>query len=109
MRTAAAAFASLALWRVAVGADVISTSGFSSCSSGDSTITVQTLDISFDRSTNIITFDVAGNSAVEQDVKASLVVTAYGVNVYNKTFDPCAADTKVDQLCPGKCPVATAY
>lgn len=109
MRTANAVFASLALWRVAVGADVISTNGFSSCSSGDSTITVQNLDISFDRTTNKITFDVAGKSDVEQDVTASLVVQAYGVNVYNQTFDPCAEDTKVDQLCPGKWPVATGY
>lgn len=109
MRTVNAVFAFLALWRVAVGADVISTNGFSSCSSGGSTITVENLDISFDRTTNKITFDVAGKSDVEQDVTASLIVQAYGVNVYNQTFDPCAEDTKVDQLCPGKCPVATGY
>jgi len=97
-----ASLASWALFHVALGADVISTNGFSSCGSSDSTIQVQNLDIAFDRSTNKITFNVAGKSDIEQDVTASLIVQAYGMNVYNQTFDPCADGTKVDQLCPGK-------
>lgn len=101
MRPAIAALASLALCGSALGADIISTDGFSNCGSSDSTIQVHNVDISFDRSTNTITFDVSGTSNVEQDVTASLIVEAYGIKVYNQTFDPCAADTKVDQLCPG--------
>lgn len=101
MRTVLATVVSLALCGSALGADVISTNGFSNCNKGDSTIRVNKLDISFDRATNEITFDVSGTSDVSQDVTASLVVTAYGVNVYNETFDPCAEETKVDQLCPG--------
>lgn len=100
MRRAILALASLALCSSALAGDIISTNGFSTCQSGDSTIQVQNVDISFDRSTNKITFNVAGKSDIEQNVVASLVVQAYGVQVYNQTFDPCAADTKVDQLCP---------
>ena len=102
MRTAPTVLAALALLREAFAADIISTSGFSSCGNSDASIQVQNLDISFDRSTNKLTFNVAGHSDVEQDVTASLIVTAYGVSVYNQTFDPCAEDTKVDQLCPGE-------
>ncbi|KAK5085342.1 hypothetical protein LTR05_004626 [Lithohypha guttulata] len=100
MRTGFTASVLLALLGRVLAADIISTSGFSSCGAGDSSIQVQNVDISFDRSTNKITFNVAGNSAVSQDVIASLVVEAYGTKVYNQTFDPCADDTKVDQLCP---------
>ncbi|KAK5956892.1 hypothetical protein OHC33_002381 [Knufia fluminis] len=100
MKTAAAVLASLALLRGAFGADVISTNGFSSCGSADSSITVQNLDISFDKNTNKITFNVVATSKVEQDVTASLVVEAYGMNVYNQTFDPCSEETKVEQMCP---------
>lgn len=82
-------------------ANILSTNGFQSCNKNvDSTITVQRLDIAFDRATNMITFDVAGTSTVQQQVSASLSVTAYGIPVYNNSFDPCAAATKVDQLCP---------
>ena len=102
MKTALA-IVSLAIVGGVFGADIISTNGFSSCSTGDSAIQVQNLDISFDKSTNKIKFNIAGSSSKSQDVTASLVVTAYGQQVYNQTFDPCAADTKVDQLCPGMC------
>lgn len=85
----------------AIGADILTTNGFSICSTADSAITVQNLDISFDRSTNKIVFDVQGTSARSQEVTATLIVEAYGKSVYNNTFDPCAAGTKVDQLCPG--------
>lgn len=34
-------------------------------------------------------------------LQAILNVTAYGKQVYTKTFNPCAADTLVQQLCPG--------
>lgn len=87
---------------------MISTNGFSSCGSADSSITVQNLDISFDKNTNKITFNVVATSKVEQDVTASLVVEAYGMNVYNQTFDPCSEETKVEQMCPGEYPVVVS-
>ncbi len=85
-----------------LASDILKTSGVSDCNNGTSTIKVNNVDISFDKSTNNIQFDVSGTSTQVQYVTADLIVTAYGVQVYQKDFDPCAADTKVSQLCPGK-------
>ena len=82
--------------------DVLQTNGYSSCLTGSSDITVNKLDISFDRTTKKIKFDVSGTNSKEQKVMATLLVNAYGRSVYNKTFNPCEGDTKVDQLCPGR-------
>ncbi len=90
-----------ALPTTVLGADILKTSGFTTCLD-KSTITVDKLDVQYDRSGNTVTFDVAGSSAKEQNVTASLIVTAYGKQVYQKDFDPCAEDTKVQQLCPGR-------
>ena len=81
--------------------DILQTSGFTSCIS-NAEIQVTALNIAFDRSTKQITFDVAGTSAQVQNVTASLVVTAYGNQVYQKDFNPCDAATEVPELCPGK-------
>jgi len=83
-----------------LGADVLKTNGFSLCSD-NSDIKVNKLDMSFDRSTKKIVFDVAGSSAKEQKVRATLIVKAYGKEVYRNEFNPCDDGTKVDQLCPG--------
>jgi hypothetical protein len=82
--------------------DILKTSGVSDCNNGTSTIKVNNVDISFDRSTNNIDFDVSGTSEQVQYVTAELIVKAYGVQVYQKEFDPCDSDTRVDQLCPGR-------
>lgn len=81
--------------------DILKTQGFTTCLD-NSTITVTNLDIQYDRSAGTITFDVGGASSRTQEVMASLTVTAYGKEVYKKDFNPCANDTKVTQLCPGK-------
>ena len=81
--------------------DVLKTNGFSSCLDGPSDIKVNKLDITFDRSTKKVKFDVSGTNEKEQKVMATLTVDAYGKNVYNRTFNPCDGDVKVDQLCPG--------
>lgn len=81
--------------------DILKTQGFTSCMD-NSTITVTNLDIQYDRSAEAITFDVGGASSRTQEVMASLTVTAYGKEVYKKDFNPCANDTKVTQLCPGR-------
>ena len=81
--------------------DILRTSGFTTCID-DAEIKVNALNIQFDRSTKQITFDVGGSSAKAQNVTASMSVTAYGKQVYQKDFNPCDAATKVDQLCPGK-------
>lgn len=84
-----------------VGTDILKTTGFTTCLD-NSTITVTNLNVSYDRVAGAVTFDVAGTSSKRQNVTAALTVTAYGKQVYQKTFNPCDTDTKVDQLCPGK-------
>ena len=79
--------------------DVLKTDGFTTCID-DSAIKVQRLNISFNRATQKVVFDVAGTSAKEQKVMASLSVSAYGKKVYSKDFNPCEDTTKVLQLCP---------
>ena len=101
-RASVVALTSLAFLPSVLGSDILRTNGFSNCNNGTSTLTVNNVDIAFDKNTNKIDFDVSGTSSKEQFVTADLVVTAYGIKVYNNSFDPCAADTKVDQLCPGK-------
>lgn len=101
MRLSLRAASCLVLAGSTAWADRITTNGFQSCDkSGSSTVTVQKLDLAFDRATNLITFDVAGVSTIQQEVTASLLITAYGVPVYNNSFDPCASNSRVAQLCP---------
>ena len=68
----------------------------------DSDIIVTTLNIQYDRTTQQVIFDVAGTSSKIENVTAALYVTAYGKQVYQKTFNPCDEGSKVDQLCPGE-------
>lgn len=84
--------------------DVLKTNGYSSCLNGTSDITVDKLDIEFDRTTKKVKFDVAGSNGKQQKVMAKIIVKAYGIEVYNNQFDPCNEGTKVDQLCPGRFP-----
>lgn len=84
----------------ALAGDVLKTNGYSSCLSGASDIKVNKLDIEFDRSTKKVVFDVSGTNEKEQNVMATLIVNAYGKEVYRNEFDPCKGDNKVDQLCP---------
>lgn len=81
--------------------DILKTTGFTSCID-NSEISVTALNIKYDRSTQQITFDVAGSSAKEENVTASLYVSAYGRQVYQRDFNPCDDDSKVPQLCPGE-------
>ena len=59
---------SLGLVGLAAAADVLSTSGFSECGNGAQDVTVSQFDLSFDRDTKQLTFDVAGLSKVSQNV-----------------------------------------
>lgn len=84
----------------AADSNVISTQGFQSCMP-NSTIKVERMNVQFDRSTNRVTFDVAGESGEAQNVTASLEISAYGKQIYQKDFDPCATEVHVPELCPG--------
>ena len=83
--------------------DVLKTTGYSSCLE-DSEVKVNKLDLEFDKDTKKIKFDVSGTSLKEQKIMATLIVNAYGKEVYRNEFDPCGDSTKVDQLCPGTNP-----
>lgn len=85
----------------ALAGDILKTNGYSSCLTGTADITVHKLDIEFDRSTKKVKFDVSGTNEKEQKVMATLIVNAYGKEVYRNEFNPCDSGTKVDQLCPG--------
>jgi len=79
--------------------DVLTSSGFTNCI-GDASIKVNHASIKFSKSTGNVTFDASGTSTKSQKVKANLLVTAYGVQVFQKDFDPCDSSTYVQQLCP---------
>ncbi|KAF4311637.1 hypothetical protein GTA08_BOTSDO12761 [Botryosphaeria dothidea] len=88
-----------ALPAVVLAGDVLTTNGFTTCLNNAS-IEITKMDVTYNRKTNKVVFDVAGTSTAEQKVMASLVVSAYGKEVYSKSFNPCDEDNKVDQLCP---------
>jgi Transient receptor potential (TRP) ion channel/ML-like domain len=67
---------------------------------GTADITVQKMNIQYNRATQKVTFDVGGMSTKVQNVTASLTVLAYGQQVYQKSFNPCDPSTPVAQLCP---------
>ncbi len=81
--------------------DVLETTGFSTCNA-NADVKVQKVDIKYNNADKTVSFDVAGSSNKEQNVTATLNVTAYGTQIYSNSFDPCAASTFVKQLCPGK-------
>jgi len=93
--TAAALFSSLPAG--VFGADVLTTSSFSTCLD-DSVIDVKALDVSYDKNSHLLTFNVDGESKTAQNVTAKIVVTAYGKEVYTKTFSPCEQGMK--EMCP---------
>ncbi|MCJ1295798.1 hypothetical protein MMC34_007362 [Xylographa carneopallida] len=90
--------AGLSLSNVLAG-NVLSSSGFTNCEN-NATITVNNANVEFDRSSLTVIFDVSGTSSAQQKVIADLTVSAYGNQVYQKTFNPCDAATFVGQLCP---------
>ncbi|OJD17804.1 hypothetical protein AJ78_02103 [Emergomyces pasteurianus Ep9510] len=79
-------------------ADVLENNGFTTCLD-NSNIKVEKVNLRFDRATSTFNFNVAGSSAKTQNVTAELVVDAYGQKI-TQEFNPCAEETRVDQLCP---------
>lgn len=98
-------------WKVVVAAtalvsgvmaeNVLKTSGFLDCGT-EPDISVQKLDLTYNHDTKLITFDLAGEneSKTPRNVSASLRVVAYGQDIYDDTFNPCAKDNLIKQLCP---------
>ncbi|KAK6505024.1 hypothetical protein TWF481_006956 [Arthrobotrys musiformis] len=92
------AFALFGALQVQAANDVLSTSGFASCGTSDSDIVVRNFMVEYDRSNMTVKFNVAGESKRQQEVTAELVVTAYGKEVYRRSFDPC--ENNIPFLCP---------
>ncbi|KAI0014260.1 TRP-domain-containing protein [Xylariaceae sp. FL0662B] len=82
-----------------LGDDLLVTTGFTNCEAG-SAIEVQKVDIQYNNNDKTVVFDIAGTSSKEQNVTATLSVTAYGEDVYTNSFNPCDATTFVDAFCP---------
>ncbi|KAF2773734.1 TRP-domain-containing protein [Teratosphaeria nubilosa] len=82
-----------------LGGDVLSSTGYTSCQT-NATVQVTALNVTYHRNTRVIVFDVAGYSTRVQNVTADLVVTAYGEQVYTKSFDPCDSQYNLTQICP---------
>ena len=82
-----------------LAANTLSSSGLTNCEP-DADIKVNKANIQFDRDSGYIDFDVSGTSKKPQNVTASLVVTAYGSQVYSNSFDPCDPAKKIEKLCP---------
>ncbi|KAL5118486.1 hypothetical protein ACEQ8H_003662 [Pleosporales sp. CAS-2024a] len=80
--------------------DILKTDGYSSCLNGTAEIKVNRLNIEFNRATKQVVFDVSGTNEKEQKVMATLMINAYGRQVYKQPFNPCDDSTKVTQLCP---------
>ena len=92
MRPSRGATALSLLWLSALpvgvlGADILGTTGFSSCMD-NAEIQVETLNVQYDRNTGKVVFDIAGKSKVSQKVEAIMLVTAYGKTVYENSFNP---------------------
>lgn len=97
----AAALATLGFLPIqALASDILKTDGFESCLE-NSDIKVDRVSFLYDRSISQASFDLAGTSPKEEAVIISLVIYAYGKEVYKKDFDPCIAGSKIEQLCPG--------
>lgn len=54
-------------------------------------------DLSYDKTTNVLTFGLVGSSTTSENVTLDVSVSAYGFT-FNKTFSPC--DLNVVELCP---------
>ncbi|KAI1092738.1 TRP-domain-containing protein [Rostrohypoxylon terebratum] len=94
-----AAILATALASGVLGDDLLVTSGFTNCED-DSPIRVQKADISYNNADKTVVFDVVGTSSKQQNVTATLSVTAYGQDVYTNSFNPCEAGSYIQQLCP---------
>ncbi|KAK9389449.1 hypothetical protein V1515DRAFT_593312 [Lipomyces mesembrius] len=88
----------LATSRFVQADSIIGTSTFYTCDGINATVIVSKFSVSYSKQTQNITFDLAGTSTEQQNVTATISVSAYGNHLFNYTFDPCDYDIK--PLCP---------
>ncbi|KAL6904344.1 TRP domain-containing protein [Trichoderma evansii] len=82
-----------------MGDQILTTTGFTDCGSLPS-VTIHQLSVTYDNNARTVTFDIEGVSTISENVTASLDVTAYGVNAFTNSFDPCDPKSLVNELCP---------
>lgn len=88
-----------ALPATVLAGDVLETTGFSTCVS-DPQVQVTAFNVQYNKNTRNLVFDLAGTSKVSQKVTADLVVSAYGKQIYTRSFDPCSLG--LSEICPGR-------
>ncbi|KAK7207330.1 hypothetical protein BZA70DRAFT_10070 [Myxozyma melibiosi] len=94
-----AATALAALSSTALAANTIGTDSFYTCNDGNNaTISVSTFSVSYSKTTQNVTFDLAGSSTEAQNVSATIYISAYGIDVFSYSFDFC--DEGIEELCP---------
>ncbi|KAK9474076.1 uncharacterized protein V1510DRAFT_374352 [Dipodascopsis tothii] len=81
----------------AAASNVISTGTYYSCSDSDY-LDVSEFYLSYDKTSQNVTFNIAGTTTESLNVTATLEVTAYGKQVFSYSFDPC--DYGISELCP---------
>ncbi|KAK9366057.1 hypothetical protein V1509DRAFT_649053 [Lipomyces kononenkoae] len=96
--SAISSLAVLATSRFVQADGTIGTSTFYTCDNINATIIASNFSVSYSQQTKNITFDIAGTSEEQQNVTATIFVSAYGKNLFNYTFDPC--DYNIGPLCP---------
>jgi hypothetical protein len=84
-----------------LGGNILSTSGFSTCVN-DPSVKVNNLDVTYNKDTRQLDFSFSGESNEVQKVKATMIVSAYGKEVYTKEFNPCDSANEMPEICPGK-------
>jgi hypothetical protein len=80
---------------------LIESKSLNSCQS-NSSFTASLFDVIFTPDNRTFTFDIVGVSSIQGNVSFGIEVTAYGLSVVRKTFDPCTIEDMT-----GLCPMAT--
>ncbi|KAK9240447.1 hypothetical protein V1525DRAFT_394987 [Lipomyces kononenkoae] len=96
--SAIVSLAVLATSRFVLADATIGTSTFYTCDNINATVIASNFSVSYSQQTQNITFDLAGTSVEQQNVTATISVSAYGKNLFNYTFHPC--DYGIKPLCP---------
>jgi Transient receptor potential (TRP) ion channel/ML-like domain len=85
---------------LAAAQGVLQTNSLNACpGSTNSGFTATLFDVVYTSNNNTITFNINAISSISQKVKAQIEVIAYGLVLFNQTFDPCT-DSQLASLCP---------
>lgn len=80
----------------------ISASSFSTCGVSGSQISVSKFSFNFSLEEKSLAFQLEGTSSARAQVLALINITAYEIQAYSKTYDPCDPNYNITSLCPVK-------